>query len=72
MASVNVQFRADPAVVEFVKGLGLKPGEVARAGFEKEVRRLRARAHARDLEALRVKLPKGFAPKAVRDARDAR
>lgn len=72
MPSVNVQFREDAAVVEFVKRLGLNPGALAKAAFEKEVRRLRARAHAKDLEALRVKLPKGFSAKAVRDARDSR
>lgn len=71
-ASVNVQFREDPEVVAFVKRLGLRPGEVAKAGFEKEVRRLQALQHRRDLQALGAKLPKGVAEKAVRESRDRR
>ena len=72
MASVNVQFREDEDVVEFVKQQGIKPGELAKLGFEKEVRRLQAEQHRRDLEALRLKIPKGLAARAVREARDSR
>lgn len=72
MASVNVQFREEPEVVAFVEGLGLKAGQLAKEAFEREVRRLRAEQHVLDLEALRVKLPKSFAEKAVRESRDAR
>lgn len=72
MASVNVQFREDAEVVAFVKGLGIQPGALAKVGFEKEVRRLQAQQHRRDLQALRAKLPKGLAERAVREARDGR
>jgi hypothetical protein len=72
MASVNVQFREDAALVEFVKSKGLKPGELAKAAFEKEIRRLRAAEHARAIEELNVKVPKGLAAKAVRESRDSR
>lgn len=72
MGSVNVQFREDADVVEFVKRQGIQPGALAKLGFEKEVRRLQAQQHRRDLEALRIKLPKGLAQKTVRDARDRR
>ncbi len=40
--SVNVQFRADEETVAFVRRMGVKPSELARLGFDKEVRRLRA------------------------------
>lgn len=38
----KVQFREDPALLEFVKSRGLNPNEVARAAFEAEVRRMKA------------------------------
>lgn len=72
MSSVNVQFREDESVVEFVKRKGLKPSDLAKRGFEKEVRALRAAEHAQALKDLKVALPKGFAERAVREARDSR
>jgi hypothetical protein len=72
MASVNVQFREDAETVDFLKRLGVKPAELAKEAFEREVRRLRAEVHARELEALGLKLPKGLAERAVRESRDER
>jgi hypothetical protein len=72
MASVNVQFREDEETVKFLVSRGLKPSEVAKAGFEREVRRLQAEEHAKELAALGVALPEGLAEKAVRASRDAR
>lgn len=71
--STNVQFREADATVAFVRSLGLKPSEIAKVGFEKEVRRLRAEAWARSLAKHKMKpLPEGWATKAVREARDSR
>ena len=72
MASVNVQFREDGDTVEFLAGLGLKASEVAKAAFEREVRRLRAKAYAETLRGYRVRLAPGEAARAVREARDSR
>lgn len=72
MASVNVQFREDEETINFLRGLGLKPSEIAREAFEREVRRLRAEQHARELEAFKVTLPPGLAARAVRESRDER
>jgi hypothetical protein len=72
MRSVNVQFREDPEVVAFVEALGLKAGQLAKEAFQREVRRLRAREHAKELASFRVKLPRGLAERAVRETRDAR
>ncbi|MEA3201646.1 MAG: hypothetical protein QOE90_3074 [Thermoplasmata archaeon] len=72
MTSVNVQFREDEETIKFLVGRGLKPSEVAKASFEREVRRLQAEAHAEELAALGVKLPDGLAERAVRASRDSR
>lgn len=72
MPSVNVQFREDEETISFVESRGLKASQVAKEAFEKEVRRLRAEEHARELEELDLELPKGFGEKAVRSGRDAR
>lgn len=72
MPSVNVQFREDEDTIAFVVSRGLKPSELARRGFEKEVRALRAAEHARELKALRVDLPENYSARAVRRARDSR
>lgn len=72
MPSVNIQFREDQEVVDFVEGRGLRPSQLAKEAFEREVRRLRAQEHARELQSLNVKLPPGFAERAVREDRDAR
>lgn len=73
MASVNVQFREDPAVVAYVRKKGLTPSEVAKRAFEREVRALRAADLAAELAALDVpRLPEGQAARWVREARDAR
>lgn len=70
--SVNVQFREDEDTIEFLRSQGLKASEVAKAAFEREVRRLRAKEYARRLAEFRVTLPPGEASRAIREARDSR
>lgn len=72
MPGVNVQFRADPETAAFLRERGVTPSQFAKEAFEREVRRLRAEAHAGTLAKLGVKLPKGEAERAVRQARDER
>lgn len=68
----RVQFREDPAVVDWVAAQGLNPNEVARKAFEAEVRRLRAKARFERLKDFKVDLPPGTATRWVREDRDAR
>ena len=72
VASVNIQFRMDSDVVSYVEAHGLKASQLAKEAFEREVRRLRAEDHGKRIAAFNIKLPKGLAEKAVREARDAR
>jgi hypothetical protein len=70
--SVNVQFREAEETVAFVQSLGLKPSELAKASFEKEVRRLRAEEWGRKLAGHKVKWDAGEATRVVREMRDSR
>jgi hypothetical protein len=72
MASVNIQFREDDETIAFLSELGLKASEVAKAAFEREIRRLRAKALADMLRTYNVKLAPGEAAKVIREMRDSR
>lgn len=70
--SVNVQFREDDETIAFVQGLGFKPSELAKAGFEKEVRRLKAEEWGRKLAGHKIHWPPGEPERTIRAMRDAR
>jgi hypothetical protein len=68
----RVQFRETEDVLAYVQGLGLNPNEVARAAFEAEVRRLRAKEKFDKLRSRKVRLAPGEAARLVREDRDSR
>lgn len=65
-----VQFREDDDVLRFLRELGLNPNQLSRELLEARVRRLRAEARMRALEALSADL--GDVVKLVRDEREDR
>lgn len=67
----RVQFREDEDVIAYVAGLGLNPNDVARAAFEAEVRRLRAREKVKKLRSFNIRLAPGEAARLVREDRDS-
>jgi CO/xanthine dehydrogenase FAD-binding subunit len=72
VASVNIQFRMDRDVVAYVESHGVKASQLAKEAFEREVHRMRAEDHAKAIAAFKIKLPKGFAERVIREARDSR
>lgn len=67
----RVQFREDEATLRFVASLGLNPNEVARAAFEKEVRRLRMQRKWERLRSFDVRLTSSVVDD-IREMRDTR
>lgn len=65
-----VQFREDDDVLEFLRAAGVNPNQLSRELLEARVRRLRAEARMRALEALSADL--GDVVGLVRDEREER
>ncbi len=69
----KIQFREDPALLDFVQGRGLNPNEVAKRAFEAEVQRMKSDdwfAKMRELQKHMKPISKEDLVRAVRESRD--
>lgn len=67
----RVQFREDPAVVDYLTGRGINPNELARRLLQEEVRRMQARDKFERLRARGLRLQRSMADD-VRQMREER
>lgn len=67
----RVQFRAREEALDYLRGRGISPNELARDLFHEEVRRLQAEDRHARLQGMQVAMPRG-GDEMVREDRDGR